>query len=138
MNEVIVEDKVEVIPSTMEKFFGCSGKLVKPSPETVKNIVERIALGNLMTTAQLKEDIALTFSVQTACPVAIMKSLILLSKEDDSVSFWRIIKPKGELINKFLGGVDGHANKLQHEGFIVDFDKKIPVVSDFKSKLVTT
>ena len=44
-----MEDKVEPIPRTMEKFFGCSGKMVKPSLSTVKKVVKKVRKGKVIT-----------------------------------------------------------------------------------------
>lgn len=130
-----MEDKIEVIPKTMEKFFGCSGKMVKPSPETVKSVVRKIRKGKLVTLNQLREKIAKDFSVQTACPASTTKSLQILSKEDDSICYWRVIKQKGELIAQFPNGVKGHAVLLEKEGFEIDLSKKTPVVMGYETKL---
>ena len=130
-----MEDKIEVIPKTMEKFFGCSGKMVKPSSETVKAIVRKIRKGKVVTLDQLREKLSKDFSVQTACPASTTKALQVLSTEDKPICYWRIIKKKGELITKFPGGVKGHAALLEKEGFEIDFTKKNPVVKGYETKL---
>lgn len=130
-----MEDKIEIIPKAMEKFMGCSGKMIKPSTATVKAIVQKIRKGKLVTLGQLREKLAKDFAVQTACPASTTKSLQLLAKEDETVCYWRVIKNKGELIAKFPDGVKGHALLLENEGFEIDFSKKNPVVMDYKDKL---
>lgn len=132
MEKSVIED----IPVKMEKFLGCSGKMVKPSAETVKALVKKAHKGKLILVEQLREKLADDFGVQTACPASTTKALLLLSKEDQSICYWRVIKKKGELIAKFPNGVDGHASLLQKEGFEVDFSKKNPVVVGYESKLV--
>ena len=133
--EYILENKIESIPKTMEKFFGCSGKMVKPSPDTVKAVVRKIRKGKLVTLNQLREKIANDFAVQTACPASTTKALQTLSKEEKPICYWRVIKPKGELIAKFPNGVRGHALLLENEGFEIDFNKKSPVVVGYEAKL---
>jgi alkylated DNA nucleotide flippase Atl1 len=130
------QDEIETIPKTMEKFFGCSGKMVKPSTDTVKKIIKRIRKGKLVTINQLREKIASDFGVQTACPASTTKALQLLSKENRPVCYWRVIKKKGELIAKFPKGLEGHASLLQKEGFEIDFSGKNPVVVGYEIKLV--
>lgn len=129
------KDRIETIPETMEKFLGCSGKMVKPSTDTVKAIVRKIRKGKLVTLEQLREKLAGEFGVQTACPASTAKALQLLSKEDQPVCYWRVIKKKGELIAKFPKGCEGHAALLQNEGFEIDFGKKNPVVVGYEAKL---
>lgn len=130
-----MEDIVESIPKTMEKFLGCTGKMVKPSPDTVEALVGNIQKGKLATVSQLRERIAHDFKVETACPAATLKALQLISRREKIECFWRVIKGKGELISKFPGGVEGHAELLESEGHKIDFSKKVPVVIGYESKL---
>lgn len=131
MNNVI-----ESIPKSMEKFFGCSGNMVKPSSKTLKAIVKKIGKGELVTINQLREKLAEDYSVETACPASTLKALIALSKETKPVCYWRVIKNKGELIPKFLDGEDGHAKLLENEGFEISYKKKKPIVLGYESYLV--
>ena len=133
--EYLVQDKIETIPKTMEKFFGCSGKMVKPSQDTVKALIGNIRKGKLITIEQLRNKLASDFSVQSACPASTMKILQLLSKEQKPICYWRVIKKKGELIAKFPNGLDRHASLLKNEGFEIDSTKKNPVVVDYEAKL---
>ena len=132
-----MQDKIESIPKTMEKFFGCSGKMVKPTQDTVKILVGSVSKGKLITIEQLRNKLASDFSVQSACPASTMKALQLLSKEQKPICYWRVIKKKGELIAKFPNGIDGHASLLKNEGFEIDSTKKNPVVIDYETKLGT-
>ena len=129
------KDEITAIPKTMEKFFGCSGEMVKPSPNTVKAIVKKLRKGKLATLEQIREKIARDFGVQTACPASTTKAVQLLSKELRPVCYWRVIKNKGELIAKFPKGVEGHAALLEKEGFEINFSKKNPVVTNYEAKL---
>lgn len=130
-----MEDIIEPIPKTMEKFLGCSGQMVKPSVDTVETLIGKIKKGKLVTLSQLREKIARDLKVSTACPAATLKALQLISKKEKAKSFWRIVKEKGELIAKFPNGVEGHAERLQAEGHKIDFSKKVPVVVGYESKL---
>lgn len=129
------EDKIEQIPKTMEKFFGGSGKMVKPSTATVKKIVKTIRKGKLATLDLIREKLAHNFNVQAACPASTTKALQFLSIEEKPVCYWRVVKKNGELIAKFDNGIEGHASLLQNEGFEIDFNKNIPVVVGYESKL---
>jgi len=130
-----MEDIIETIPKTMEKFLGCAGQMVKPSPDTVEALVGKVTKGKLATISQLREKIARDFNVDTACPAATLKALHLISKKEQAKCFWRIVKEKGELISKYPNGVEGHAELLQNEGHKIDFSKKVPVVAGYESKL---
>jgi len=128
-------DKIESIPKTMEKFLGCSGKMVKPSLSSVKNVVKKIRKGKLVTLEILREKLAADFNVQTACPASTTKILQILSKEEHPICYWRVVKKKGELLSKFPDGVEGHAALLEREGFEIDFSKKNPIVIGYQDKL---
>lgn len=43
------EDEIVNIPKTMERFFGCSGTMLKPSPSTVAALIKKIPKGQLTT-----------------------------------------------------------------------------------------
>jgi len=129
------EDIIKSIPKTMEKFFGCTEKMVKPSLSSVKEIVKKISKGKLITVEQIREKLARDFDVQTACPASTTKALELLSNESKPVCYWRVIKKNGELISKCPRGVEGHASLLKKEGFTIDFKKSKPVVVDYEAKL---
>ena len=129
------EDIIEAIPKTMEKFFGCSGKMVRPSVATVKGVLKKVRKGRLVTLEQVREKLAKDFGVQTACPASTIKALQLISKEPRPVRYWRVIKKNGELMTKYPNGIDGHASLLKREGFKIDNSKKKPLVVGFESKL---
>lgn len=131
MKEPVITD----IPASMEKFFGCSGKMIKPSLDNVKEIVQNVKKGELITLEQIREKLAREFSVESTCPASTVKALQILSKEEKPVCYWRTVKKNGELISKFPNGVEGHAFLLQKEGFEINFDKKNPTVANFNSKL---
>ena len=135
VRELDMDDIIEDIPKTMEKFMGCSGKMVKPAPRTVEKLIGQIRRGKLTTLVHLREKLAIDFGVETACPAATLKALVAISKQEKPKSYWRVLKPKGELISKFPYGLDHHAEQLEVEGFEIDFSKKTPVVLDYSSKL---
>lgn len=130
-----MDNVIESIPKSMEKFLGCTGKMVRPSPDSVEALLGKIRKGEISTIPHLRERIAKDFKVDTACPAATLKALQLISKKEKAKCFWRIVKAKGELISKFPGGVEGHADLLEGEGHKIDFSKKVPVVIGYESKL---
>jgi alkylated DNA nucleotide flippase Atl1 len=56
----------------------------------------------------------------------------------DITPFWRTLKSKGELNEKFPGGVEGQAEKLRAEGHEIEADRsgKPKRVKDWEKKLV--
>lgn len=130
-----MKDKIEVIPKTMEKFFGCSGQMVKPSADTVKAIVGKIHKGKLITLDQLRRKLASDFGVDTACPASTTKALKILAKEDKPVCYWRVVKKNGELIAMHSNGIKRHVSLLESDGLEIDHNKKTPAVLLFEAKL---
>ena len=53
--------------------------------------------------------------------------------------YWRTIKSKGELNEKYPGGLDGHAKHLEAEGHTIEPDRaeKPKRVQDWESKVVS-
>jgi hypothetical protein len=56
----------------------------------------------------------------------------------DVTPYWRTLKGKGELNEKYPGGLDAQAKKLKAEGHIIKVDKagRPKRVKDWESKLV--
>ena len=131
------EDLIEPIPKTMEKFFGCSGQMVKPALATVRNVVRGVRKGKLVTMEQVQQKLASDFGVEAACPARITKALQLIAQEPRPAGYWRVVKKNGALIPKFPDGVRGHAALLKREGFQIDTKKKSPSVVDYQSNLAT-
>ncbi len=56
----------------------------------------------------------------------------------DVTPYWRTMKGKGELNEKYPGGVDEQSKKLKKEGHAIELDRsgKPKRVKDWESKLV--
>jgi alkylated DNA nucleotide flippase Atl1 len=56
----------------------------------------------------------------------------------DITPYWRTLKSKGELNEKYPGGLEGQTVRLQKEGHIVEHDRKgrPKKVKDFEKSLV--
>jgi len=134
--KIYMDNKIEPIPDTMEKFFGCAGKMIKPSTDGVQAHVKKINKGRLITLEQLRKEIAKEFEVEVACPAGTLKALQLLSQEVKPVCYWRVVKKSGELISKFPGSFEGHGSLLEREGFQINYERKVPVVIGYESYLV--
>jgi len=129
------EDIITSIPKTMEKFFGCSGKMLKPCPSTVEALVKKIPEGKLTTTELIRKKLAIKHKVQVTCPASTDKALQVIASNTKNTAYWRVLKKKGELIARFPNGIEGHAKLLSKEGFTIDNKGKVPTVKDFVDKL---
>jgi alkylated DNA nucleotide flippase Atl1 len=54
----------------------------------------------------------------------------------DITPYWRTLKSKGELNEKYPGGVDSQAVRLEAEGHTIDRRRKTPRVTDYEKALV--
>ena len=131
------EDAIVDISEHLERFFGCSGKMLKPSRATIEALIHQIPERALITTDLLRKKLAAQFDVQVTCPYDTKQVLREIANDAGSgVAYWRVIKASGELIAHFPGGLDGHAGLLEREGFSIDASGKTPKVAGFKKSLV--
>ncbi len=114
------KDAIVSIPKTMEKYFGCSGEMLKPSPNTVAALIQKIPEGRVTTLDAVCKQLAKKFKTTIACPATTEKSLCLAAIESTEkntrLPYWRVLKKNGELIRKLPGGIEGHAAHLMNEG----------------------
>ena len=130
------EDKIVDIPENRVKFFGCSGKMLLPSPATVEALIMKIPERHLLTMDLLRKKLTDQFNVQGTCPVTTRKSLQTVAHDaGKQVAYWRVINMSGELIAHFPGGVEEHAALLRKEGFTIDTQGKVPKVQSFTERL---
>ena len=133
------QDVIVSIPKTMEKYFGCAGKMLKPSPSTVASLVKSIPKGRVATIDALCKKLAKKYQTEVACPATTEKSLCLAAAEsiekNTRLPYWRLLKKSGELIQKLPGGIKGHAACLAKEGHKIVSTSKSKGVQDFESVL---
>lgn len=131
-------DIIADISKDREKYFGCSGKMLMPSPATVAAFVSTIPRNRLITMDRLQRELAHQFNVQVTCPVAARKALEAIAREaSGAIPYWRVVKRTGELMPRFPGGLDGHAALLRKEGFSIDTSGKAPRVARLADSLVS-
>lgn len=133
------QNEIVDIPKTMEKFFGCSGKMLKPSPATVAAAIRKIKRGQVTTIGALCKKLAQDFKTEATCPATLEKSLCLAATrsiaENKTLPYWRVLKNSGELNRKFPDGVEGQAANLIGEGHEIIPAKKSIIVKDFENLL---
>ena len=131
------EDAIVDIPKERLSFFGGAGKMLLPGPATVAALIEKTPAGRLITTNLLCRKLARQFNVRGTCPVTTQKALEALAHDPDAkVAYWRVVKANGGLMNRFPGGAESQAERLQKEGFTLDRKGKAPKVTNFRESLV--
>lgn len=132
---VMQADAIVDIPAERVKFFGTTGKMLLPSPATLKAAIQTIPTGQLLTTERLRQRLAAQFHVEAVCPVTTRRSLKALAQTDDS-PYWRVINADGGLNADFPGGVSAQADHLRSEGVTIDVSGKKPKVSAYQTYLL--
>jgi alkylated DNA nucleotide flippase Atl1 len=135
--EPLQEDVIIEIPKEREKSLGTAGRMLLPCPATVEKLLEQIPEGRLITIEQIRKRLADQFEVETTCPFNTKLCLRAIANDPQrGAAYWRVVRASGELIKYFPGGVEGHAGRLQAEGFEIDTERKTPKVRGYRERLV--
>ncbi len=138
--------RVIEINDKMSKRWG-TGTCVIPSPIEVDEIMRSVPKGRLITINKIRESLARKHGASIGCPITtgIFCNIAARAAEEDAseggkgiTPYWRTLKSKGELNEKYPGGVEAQAARLQSEGHIIEpgRGKKPPIIKDFKKALV--
>ena len=138
--------RVIEINDKMSKRWG-TGTCVIPAPIEVDEIMRSVPKGRLITINKIRESLARKHGASIGCPITtgIFCNIAARAAEEDAseggkgiTPYWRTLKSKGELNEKYPGGVEAQAARLQSEGHTVEpgRGKKPPIVKDFEKALV--
>ncbi|MGD8787249.1 MAG: MGMT family protein [Phycisphaerales bacterium] len=116
--------KVVDVPVKWRKQMGGRMILV-PTPMLVDERIRKVRKGKLVTTGQIRRDLAKKFKADSSCPMTVGIFLRISSEtaEEDRqkgrkriTPYWRVVKDDGSLNPKFPGGIKAQADKLKKEG----------------------
>jgi alkylated DNA nucleotide flippase Atl1 len=138
--------KVIDVPAKWRKMMGGSRILV-PTPLMADEAIRAVPQGRLVTTGQLRQQLAGPYKADSTCPMTLGIFLRIVSEaaEEDRregrtpiTPYWRVVKDDGSLNPKFPGGVEAHAARLQEEGHAIvpGESKKPPRVHDFQRAMI--
>ena len=138
--------KVVTVPPKMRKQYG-EGTMLIPRPRDVEALMRKVRKGKLITTSQIREQLATASKADHCCPftTGIFVRIVAEAAEEDREAgkkritpYWRTIKNDGKLNEKFPGGVTAQAAKLRQEGFTIQpgRGKQPPKVKEFEKYLV--
>ncbi len=138
--------RVIEINDKMSKRWG-TGTCVIPAPIEVDEVMRSVPEGRLVTINRIREFLARKHSASIGCPITtgIFCNIAARAAEEDAdegkknvTPYWRTLKSKGELNEKYPGGVEAQTARLQAEGHIIEpgRGKKPPIVKDFEKVLV--
>ena len=138
--------RVVEVNEKMSKKWG-EGTCVIPSPIEVDALMKSVPKGKLITINQIRAAMASKYHATFGCPITtgIFAGMAARAAEEDAAEgkkditpYWRTLKGKGELNEKYPGGVDAQSKRLKAEGHMIELDKagKPKRVKDWESKLV--
>lgn len=137
--------KVVDIPPKMQDRLGI-GKMLIPKPLDVDALIKKIQKGKLATVTQIRDKLAKAAQAHCSCPMTtgiFLRIVAEVAEEDlnngekEVTPYWRVIKADGSLNEKFPGGAQAQAARLNEEGHIIEQNrgKKPPRVTNFEKSL---
>ena len=105
--------------------------MVLPCEDTIREELQKVNKGELITLPALREAIALQFRVTTSCPKSTLKIVRFMMEEQNSGAY-RVINGKGELVAK---DIELQSALLKKDGLEIDHSKAKLKVVDFKNHL---
>ncbi|MFC1897800.1 hypothetical protein ACFLX8_04480 [Chloroflexota bacterium] len=137
--------KVVEITGKMSTRWG-TGFVCIPAPIEVDEIMKKVPAGKLITVNQIREIVARKHGATIGCPITtgIFIGIAARAAEETTAEgktnitpYWRTLKSKGELNEKYPGGVEVQAVHLIEEGHTIEpgRGKQPPKVKDFEKAL---
>jgi len=134
--------RVIEINDKMSKRWG-TGTCVIPAPIEVDEAMRSVPEGRLVTINRIREFLARKHGASIGYPITtgIFCNIAARAADEDVgegkkefTPYWRTLKSKGELNEKYPGGVEAQASRLQVEGHTIEpgRGKKPPVVRILK------
>ena len=143
----ILNDKKDMpkIIKLDDKLINKWGKetMVVAPPTDYDDIIKKIPYGKLVTTENIRNEIAKKYQVDMTCPFTcgIFINIVAYSsyqRNENLTPFWRVLKSNGELNSKFPEGIELQKRLLIEEGhtiitkgknnikyYVLDYQKKL-------------
>jgi hypothetical protein len=135
--------KVSVISDKLSKSWG-SGTVVIPAPMEVDAYMRSVPKGKLTTINEIRQALAKKHGATIGCPIttgifawiaANAAEEAKLEGKTDTTPYWRTLKVKGILNEKYPGGTDIQTLLLEGEGHTVVQKGKNFYVKDYEKAL---
>ena len=123
--------KVVEVNEKMSQRWGI-GTVCIPAPREVDEIMKQVPRGKLITINQIREIVARKHGASFGWPITtgIFAGIAARAAEEmadegtaDITPYWRTLKSKGELNEKYPGGVEAQSTRLKEEGHTIELDK---------------
>ena len=134
----VIEDLSDK-PRSIAKFGG--DKLLVAAPMQYYDVMAKIPEGKLITADRVRAYLAKQAGADATCPLTagIFINICAHASEeraDYKIPWWRTLKAKGELNEKYPGGIDTQKMLLEMDGHTVTQKGKRYFVDDFEDRLV--
>lgn len=135
-----MEPKIVTLGAEQAKKWGGSTMVVAPKKD-YDELIRQIPEGKLATTKVIREHIAKKFGTEITCPLTagIFTNIVAWAsyqRTEDFTPFWRVLKTKGELNEKFPEYPTLQKHKLEAEGFQIVEKRGKYYVNDFEDFIV--
>jgi len=136
--------KVEEIKGKMSKKWG-TGTVVIPAPIEVDQLMRKVPKGKLTTINEIRQALATKHNATIGCPMTtgIFAWIAAHAAEEQKqqgatviTPYWRTLKVKGTINEKYPGGTEAQTLLLEQEGHSVVKKGKNYFVKDYEKALV--
>jgi hypothetical protein len=136
--------KVEVMKVNMSRKWG-KGTVVIPAPIEVDQLMRKVPKGKLTTINEIRQALASKHGATIGCPMTtgIFAWVAAHAAEEqkqqgtvDITPYWRTLKVKGLINEKYPGGIEAQTVLLEQEGHIVVKKGKNCFVKDYEKAVI--
>jgi alkylated DNA nucleotide flippase Atl1 len=136
--------KVSKIEGKLTERWG-TGTVVIPAPLEVDSYMRQVPKGKVTTINEIRSALAVKHGATIGCPITtgifawIAANAAEEQKQEgktDFTPYWRTLKVKGMINEKYPGGVDAQTVLLEHEGHSVIKKGKNSYVKEYEKALV--
>jgi hypothetical protein len=125
-------------PEAVKRMGGA--KMLIAAPLQYNEIMAKVPEGKLITSDRIRTYLASNSGADTTCPLTagIFINICAHASEeraDNKIPWWRTLKAKGELNEKYPGGIDGQRLMLEMDGHTVAQKGKRYFVEDYENSL---
>jgi alkylated DNA nucleotide flippase Atl1 len=137
--------KVSVISDKLSKRWG-TGTVVIPAPIEVDTYMRQVPCGKLTTINEIRQALAVKYNATIGCPITtgIFAWIAANAAEEqkrqgktDITPYWRTLKMKGMINEKYPGGIEAQRLLLEQEGHSVVWKGKNSYVKDYEKALAS-
>ena len=133
--------KVEAIADkTRQVKLGGAETMLIAAPMQYSEVMARVPEGKLITIDRIRAFLAKEAGADFTCPLTAgifmnLSAHASAERDNDKIPYWRTLKTKGELNEKYPDGIDGQKLRLEAEGHVVVQKGKRYFVENYEEKL---